>query len=223
MCCRPPAGARYPLRQLLFAVSRARAAGRHPPGAQLWAVRATELSTPFAVGRLLCQRPASCSGSDDLLCCWCAGATRSLAQTVCRPALLSLPAPQLLLEDELLTAGVRTEAPLRNAPGSGKSSLLKALGNREVPIPEHVDTYFLDRSAHMQRAHQAAVYVFSSCCVYSQTAYTHTHASAPPVLTDRHLPTLNAAPAAPGQPARSLARGPHTRRRAAAGRRPPAT
>ena len=38
---------------------------------------------------------------------------------------------------------------IRNAaaPGSGKSSLLKALGNREIPIPEHVDTYFLDREA----------------------------------------------------------------------------
>lgn len=40
------------------------------------------------------------------------------------------------------------------ASGSGKSSLLKALGNREVPIPEHVDTYFLDRLAHMQHAHK---------------------------------------------------------------------
>ena len=29
--------------------------------------------------------------------------------------------------------------------GCGKSSLLKALGNREVPIPDHVDTYHLDR------------------------------------------------------------------------------
>ena len=29
--------------------------------------------------------------------------------------------------------------------GSGKSTLLKALGNREVPIPEHIDIYFLDR------------------------------------------------------------------------------
>ncbi|KAK9809880.1 hypothetical protein WJX72_000914 [[Myrmecia] bisecta] len=29
--------------------------------------------------------------------------------------------------------------------GCGKSSLLKALGNREVPIPDHIDIYFLDR------------------------------------------------------------------------------
>ena len=29
--------------------------------------------------------------------------------------------------------------------GCGKSSLLKALGNREIPIPEHIDVYFLDR------------------------------------------------------------------------------
>ena len=29
--------------------------------------------------------------------------------------------------------------------GSGKSSLLKALGNRELPIPDHIDVYFLDR------------------------------------------------------------------------------
>ena len=29
--------------------------------------------------------------------------------------------------------------------GCGKSSFLKALGNREVPIPEHIDIYMLDR------------------------------------------------------------------------------
>ena len=29
--------------------------------------------------------------------------------------------------------------------GCGKSSLLKALGNREVPMPEHIDIYTLDR------------------------------------------------------------------------------
>lgn len=29
--------------------------------------------------------------------------------------------------------------------GCGKSSLLKALGNREIDIPEHIDTYLLDR------------------------------------------------------------------------------
>ena len=34
---------------------------------------------------------------------------------------------------------------LVGANGSGKSTLLKALGNREVPIPEHIDVYFLDR------------------------------------------------------------------------------
>ena len=29
--------------------------------------------------------------------------------------------------------------------GCGKSSFLKALGNREVPLPEHIDIYMLDR------------------------------------------------------------------------------
>ena len=29
--------------------------------------------------------------------------------------------------------------------GCGKSTLLKALGARELPIPDHIDTYFLDR------------------------------------------------------------------------------
>lgn len=29
--------------------------------------------------------------------------------------------------------------------GCGKSSLLKALGRRELPIPEHIDVYHLDR------------------------------------------------------------------------------
>lgn len=29
--------------------------------------------------------------------------------------------------------------------GCGKSSLLKALGHRELPIPDHIDVYHLDR------------------------------------------------------------------------------
>lgn len=29
--------------------------------------------------------------------------------------------------------------------GCGKSSFLKALGNREVPLPDHIDIYMLDR------------------------------------------------------------------------------
>jgi ATP-binding cassette, subfamily F, member 2 len=47
--------------------------------------------------------------------------------------------------------------------GCGKSSLLKALGNREVPIPDHIDIYFLDREmeASDQTALQAVMSVDS--------------------------------------------------------------
>lgn len=47
--------------------------------------------------------------------------------------------------------------------GCGKSSLLKALGNREVPIPDHIDIYYLDREveASDQTALQAVMSVDS--------------------------------------------------------------
>jgi hypothetical protein len=45
--------------------------------------------------------------------------------------------------------------------GCGKSSLLKALGNRELPIPDHIDIHFLDREveASDQTALQAVMSV----------------------------------------------------------------
>ena len=45
--------------------------------------------------------------------------------------------------DQLLLCGRRYG--LLGPNGCGKSSLLKALGKREVGIPEHIDTYLLDR------------------------------------------------------------------------------
>ncbi|KAK9840983.1 hypothetical protein WJX81_003709 [Elliptochloris bilobata] len=52
-----------------------------------------------------------------------------------------------LLADTRLELNFGRRYALIGPNGSGKSSLLKALGHREFPIPEHIDTYFLDREA----------------------------------------------------------------------------
>jgi ATP-binding cassette subfamily F protein 2 len=50
-----------------------------------------------------------------------------------------------LLEDTRLELNFGRRYGLLGLNGCGKSSLLKALAAREVPIPEHVDLYLLDR------------------------------------------------------------------------------
>eukprot|EP00891_Asterochloris_glomerata_P004353 jgi/Astpho2/4353/fgenesh1_pg.00066_%23_4_t len=50
-----------------------------------------------------------------------------------------------LIQDSTLELNYGRRYGLIGPNGCGKSSLLKALGNREVPIPDHVDTYHLDR------------------------------------------------------------------------------
>jgi ATP-binding cassette subfamily F protein 2 len=50
-----------------------------------------------------------------------------------------------LLTDSKLELNYGRRYGLLGPNGCGKSTLLKALGAREVPIPEHIDIYFLDR------------------------------------------------------------------------------
>jgi len=50
-----------------------------------------------------------------------------------------------LLQDTKLELSVGNRYGLIGANGCGKSALLAVLGNREVPIQEHVDIYYLDR------------------------------------------------------------------------------
>jgi ATP-binding cassette subfamily F protein 2 len=50
-----------------------------------------------------------------------------------------------LLQDSRLELNYGRRYGLLGPNGCGKSTLLKALGAREIPIPEHIDIYFLDR------------------------------------------------------------------------------
>ena len=50
-----------------------------------------------------------------------------------------------LLADSTLELNYGRRYGLLGPNGCGKSTLLKALGAREIPIPEHIDIYFLDR------------------------------------------------------------------------------
>jgi ATP-binding cassette subfamily F protein 2 len=50
-----------------------------------------------------------------------------------------------LLQDTKLELSVGNRYALIGPNGCGKSSLLSCIGNREVPIQEHVDIYHLDR------------------------------------------------------------------------------
>ena len=50
-----------------------------------------------------------------------------------------------LLQDTKLELSCGQRYGLIGANGSGKSSLLAVLGNREVPIQEHIDIYYLSR------------------------------------------------------------------------------
>jgi len=52
-----------------------------------------------------------------------------------------------LLQDTKLELSCGQRYGLIGANGSGKSSLLAVLGNREVPIQEHIDIYYLSREA----------------------------------------------------------------------------
>merc|ERR1719150_310490 len=52
-----------------------------------------------------------------------------------------------LLQDTKLELSVGNRYGLIGANGCGKSCLLSVLGNREVPIQEHIDIYYLDRES----------------------------------------------------------------------------
>ena len=57
---------------------------------------------------------------------------------------------------------------LIGANGSGKSSLLAVLGNREVPIQDHIDIYYLSREmpASEKSALEAVMEVSPLCGIY---------------------------------------------------------
>ena len=57
---------------------------------------------------------------------------------------------------------------LIGANGSGKSSLLAVLGNREVPIQDHIDIYYLSREmpASEKSALEAVMEVCAQCGNY---------------------------------------------------------
>lgn len=50
-----------------------------------------------------------------------------------------------MLQDALLELNCGRRYGLLGMNGSGKSTLLAVLGNREVPIPEHIDIFYLSR------------------------------------------------------------------------------
>ena len=50
-----------------------------------------------------------------------------------------------IVQDTKLELSCGRRYGLIGANGSGKSSLLAVLGNREVPIQEHIDIYYLSR------------------------------------------------------------------------------
>jgi len=54
---------------------------------------------------------------------------------------------ELLVNDTLLELTIGRRYGLIGANGSGKSTLLKTLAAREVPIPEHMDIFFLETEA----------------------------------------------------------------------------
>jgi len=54
---------------------------------------------------------------------------------------------EVLVTDTLLELTIGRRYGLIGANGSGKSTLLKALAAREVPIPEHIDIFFLETEA----------------------------------------------------------------------------
>lgn len=53
----------------------------------------------------------------------------------------------LLIQDTMIEMTIGRRYGLIGANGSGKSEFLKCLANREVPIPEHIDIYYLSEEA----------------------------------------------------------------------------
>lgn len=54
---------------------------------------------------------------------------------------------KLLISDTMIEMTIGRRYGLLGANGSGKSEFLKCLANREVPIPDHIDIYFLSEEA----------------------------------------------------------------------------
>jgi ATP-binding cassette subfamily F protein 2 len=68
---------------------------------------------------------------------------------------------RMLVEDTSLELNYGQRYGLLGRNGCGKSSLLKVIANREIPLPDHIDTYLLEEEAQPSEA-TALEYVINS-------------------------------------------------------------
>lgn len=68
---------------------------------------------------------------------------------------------RMLVEDTSLELNYGQRYGLLGRNGCGKSSLLKTIANREIPLPDHIDTYLLEEEAKPSEA-TALEYVINS-------------------------------------------------------------
>ena len=68
---------------------------------------------------------------------------------------------RMLVEDTSLELNYGQRYGLLGRNGCGKSSLLKVIANREIPLPDHIDTYLLEEEAKPSEA-TALEYVINS-------------------------------------------------------------
>jgi len=86
-------------------------------------------------------------GGDDYRSCTGALESRPMARDVKIGGFTLSAYGQELIKDTSLEFTIGRRYGLIGANGAGKSSLLQAIANREIPIPEHIDIFFLDNEA----------------------------------------------------------------------------